>query len=63
MFRIKHITLASNMISGEGIETLRDALCKNTTLLSLDVRTIPRKNSLELLKEVLEKTHLEFKEQ
>jgi len=34
---VRNLCLASNMISGEGIEILRDTLCKNTTLTSLDV--------------------------
>lgn len=46
---IKYLNLASNMISGEGIEILRDTLCKNTSIMSIDFGIIEgslRKNSL-----------------
>jgi len=34
---IKQLNLASNMISGDGIEVLTETLCKNETLVTLDV--------------------------
>ena len=35
--RVKSIILASNMISGDGLELLIDDLMKNVTLKNLDV--------------------------
>jgi hypothetical protein len=34
---VKQLNLASNMISGDGIEVLTETLCKNETLVTLDV--------------------------
>ena len=47
--RLTSLNLASNMISGEGLELFLDDLIKNTTLKHLDlgvVETSMRKNSL-----------------
>lgn len=47
--RVKAINLASNMISGEGLELFLDDLIANTHLKSLDIGVVEgsmRKNSL-----------------
>jgi len=36
---VKHLCLASNMISGVGLEIVTETICANTTLISLDVRS------------------------
>jgi len=46
---VKNINLASNMISGEGLELILDDLIANTTLKVLDLGVVEgsmRKNSL-----------------
>jgi hypothetical protein len=49
--RLNTLNLASNMISGEGLETIKDTLIANQTIKHLDlgvVETSMRKNSLGL---------------
>ncbi len=46
---LSHLNLASNMISGDGLELILEDLIKNTTLKSLDLGVMEgsiRKNSL-----------------
>lgn len=46
---ISHLNLASNMISGDGLELILEDLIKNQTLKSLDIGVVEgsiRKNSL-----------------
>jgi hypothetical protein len=48
-FRVKSLNLASNMISGEGLELFLDDLIANTQLRHLDIGVVEgsmRKNSL-----------------
>lgn len=49
LYRVKSINLASNMISGEGLELFLDDLIANTNLKQLDIGVVEgsmRKNSL-----------------
>ena len=47
--KVRHLNLASNMISEAGIEMIVEELCKNTRLKSLDLGVLEgsiRKNSI-----------------
>ena len=49
MSSLKHLNLASNMISGEGLELFLDDLIYNQDLITLDLGTIDgslKKNSI-----------------